>query len=57
MSKSINFNAMKKGLGKQVFGECAVSMNRSVCRLVFECGPVFVCIKNPCQKNLDINPF
>lgn len=23
VSKSINFNAMKKGLGKQVFGECA----------------------------------
>ena len=25
VSKSINFSAMKKGLGKQAFGECAVS--------------------------------
>ena len=26
VSKSINFSAMKKGLGKQAFGECAVSI-------------------------------
>lgn len=25
MNKAVNFNAMKKGLGKQTFGECAVS--------------------------------
>lgn len=25
LNKAVNFSAMKKGLGKQVFGECTVS--------------------------------
>lgn len=27
LNKAVNFSAMKKGLAKQVFGECAVSYN------------------------------
>jgi hypothetical protein len=35
VSKAINFSAMKKSLGKQPFGECAVSIIiKELCNLV-----------------------